>query len=187
MKSRKAVLLAAVGVLVVIAIASATRTNQPQLVGDVAGAPAYKWNEPFLDWPQTGDLPCETEEGPCGPPTPTLDPNLKAQGRPLSIAKVDVPVGKPGRHELELGELVLPNGFHSRTFFKITNGDPAVYRVAQTHVEFRSLEPGAPAFKEFARDRPAFHGPERVMAVLVWDFDWSSPGAIMSIADLVVE
>jgi hypothetical protein len=124
MKSRKAVLLAAVGVLVVIAIASATRANQPQLVGDVAGAPAYKWNEPFLDWPQTGDLPCETEEGPCGPPTPTLDPNLKAQGRPLSIAKVDVPVGKPGRHELELGELVLPNGFHSRTFFKITNGIP---------------------------------------------------------------
>lgn len=144
MKSKTAVFVAAVGILVVVAVGSATQGNQSRLTGDVAGAPGYRWNQPFLDWPQTGDLPCTTEEGPCGPPDPTLDPADQAQGRPLRIARLDVPVGVSGRHDLELGQQVLPNGVHSRTFFRITNGDPAVYRVAQTHVEFRSLEPGAP-------------------------------------------
>ena len=105
----------------------------------------------------------------------------------MRIAALDVPVGDPGRHELELGQVVLPNGFHSRTLFSIANGDPKVYRVAQTHVEFRSLESGARPFTEFARDRPAFKGPEHVMAILVWDVDWASPGATMKITDLVVE
>jgi hypothetical protein len=187
MKSKTAVFVAAVGILVVVAVASSTRANESQLPGDVAGAPTYRWNQPFLDWPQTGDLPCTTEEGPCGPPIPTLDPTDQAQGRPLRIAKLDVPVGDTGRHDLELGQLVLPNGIHSQTFFRIINGDPAVYRVAQTHVEFRSLEPDAPPFTEFARDRPPFKGPERVMAILVWYVDWSASGAIMTIADLVVE
>jgi hypothetical protein len=187
MPTKTAVLVAAVGILVLIVVGGATRGNDPQLVHDVAGAPGYTWNQPFLAWPQTGDLPCITEDGPCGPPAPTLEPGLKAQGRPLTIAQLDVPVGTPGRHELELGQLILPNGIHTRTFFRITNGDPAVYRVAQTHVEFRSLEPGASPFREFARDRPPFDGPERVVAILVWDVDWSASGAIMTIADVVVE
>jgi hypothetical protein len=54
-------------------------------------------------------------------------------------------------------------------------------------VEFRSLVAGAPVFGEFARDRALRPGVEPVEAVLIWDVDFAAPGAVMEIADLVVE
>ena len=161
--------------------------KQPTPLGNVGGAPPYESNQPFLDWPQTGDLQCEKEFGPCGPPMAELDPAAKALGQPLRIAKLVVAVGGEGRHELEIGKLVLPNGIHSRTFFRIVNGDPKLYRVAQTHVEFRSLVPGAPPFTEMARNRPPVKGAEPVAAVLVWDVHWAADEAMMEIADLEIE
>lgn len=174
-------------ILLLLLSAVGCASQQPTMLGTVGGAPPYEWNQPFLDWPQSGDLACEAPFGPCGTPVPTLAPAVKALGQPLRIADLRVDVGKPGRHELEIGELVLSNGIHSRTFFKILNGDPKVYRVAQTHVEFRSLTPGAPPFTEFSRDRPAVKGLEPVTAVLVWDVDWAADGAVMEIADLEIE
>jgi hypothetical protein len=96
-------------------------------------------------------------------------------------------VGKPGHHELELGQLVLVDGIHQRTYFKIANADVNKYRVAQTHVEFRSLIEGAPPFTEFAQDRPRVEGPEPVVAILVWDVDWAADGAEMEITDIEIE
>jgi hypothetical protein len=170
--------------VLVVACASGASPSRPPIV---AGGPDYQWNQPFLDWPQTGDLACETENGPCATPLPTPNAAQRAQGRALHVPQIEVPVGDVGRHEADLGQLVFPNGVHTRTFFKIANGDESVFRVSQTHVEFRSLESGAPAFTEFARDRAPRPGPERVTAVLVWDVAFAKPGAVMIITDLVVE
>jgi hypothetical protein len=174
-------------IVLTIALAACASGSSPSRPPIVAGAPAYVWNQPFLDWPQTGDLPCETEDGPCGTPTPTLSPAQRAQGRALHMQQIIVPVGGIGRHEFELGQLVFPNGIHTSTTFKISNADESIYRVSQTHIEFRSLEPGAPPFTEFARDRAPRSGAERVLAVLVWDVAFAKPDAAMIITDLAVE
>jgi hypothetical protein len=140
-----------------------------------------------LAWPDTSDLVCQTEEGPCGSPYATLDPATRAKGTALRIDSLLVDVGKPGRHELVIGKLAFADGVHTSTFFKIANGDTNVYRVAQPHVEFRSLLPGAPPFREVARDRPRVAGVEPVEAVVVWDVDFAVPGAVMEITDLAIE
>ena len=59
--------------------------------------------------------------------------------------------------------------------------------MTQIHIEFRSLVPGAPPFTDFAADRPPVSGPGPVMAVLVWSVDWAAKGAVMEIADVLVE
>jgi hypothetical protein len=177
----------AVVVALIGAVAAALMGSQPRTLGTVGGAPPYEWNQPFLDWPQAGDLPCEKEFGPCGSPYPTLDAATKALGIPLRIPSLSVVVGKPGHHELTIGKLAFARGIHSRTFFRIANADSKTYRVAQTHVEFHSLAPGAEPFGDFAIDRAPVPGVEPIEAVLVWDVDWAEGDAVMEIADLVVE
>jgi hypothetical protein len=174
-----------IGVVAVVAAAAIVASSRPQFVVS-GGAPAYEYNEPFLDWPQTGDLPCEDEFGPCATPSTPRQPAAPGSGRPLELELVRVPVGSRGHHEFELGELVFPVRGHTRTWFRIANADTGQFRVIAPRVEFRSLEPGAPPFTEFARDRPPVKGPERVRAILVWDVDWAAEGAAMEIADLVV-
>lgn len=171
-----------------VVVASACSTSDPAVpLGNAGGAPEYEWNQPFLAWPDVGDIECETEEGPCGSPFETLDPKTMAKGTPLRIDSLNVEVGKAGHHELQIGRLAFAEGVHSRTFFKIVNGDTKVYRVSQTHVEFRSLVPGAPSFGEVARDRPRVQGVEPVEAILVWDVDFAVEGAVMEIADLEIK
>jgi hypothetical protein len=182
-----AALAISVAIWAAVALGSALTPSQPGLIGKVGGAPPYAFNQPFLDWPQAGDLPCEKEFGPCGTSYPTLDPATKALGTPLRIASLKVDVGTVGRHELEIGTLAFARGIHTRTTFRIVNGDEKVSRVAQTHVEFRSLVAGAPAFGEFAGDRAPRPGIEPVAAILVWTVDFAVPGAVMEIVDLVVE
>jgi hypothetical protein len=177
----------AIVALGLLAVASACGSNSASPLQNAGGPPAYEWNQPFLAWPDTGDLVCETEEGPCGSPYATLDPTRKATGTPLRIASLRVEVGKLGHHELVIGRLAFAAGVHSSTSFRIVNGDTRVFRVAQTHVEFRSLRPGAPPFTEVARDRPRVDGVEPVEAVLVWDTDFAVDGAVMEIADLVID
>lgn len=184
---RLPVVAAVAGITIAILAAFSLGSPQPRLLGTTGGAPPYKFNQPFLDWPQSGDLPCEKEFGPCGTPYPTLDAATKALGTPLRITSLEVDVGKVGHHELKIGTLVFARGIHSRTSFRIANGDEKLYRVMQTRVEFRSLVAGAPAFSEFAMDRAPRPGVEPVEALLVWDVDFAAPGAVMEIADLVVE
>jgi hypothetical protein len=132
-------------------------------------------------------MSCDEEGGTCTAQGRSLSPEDRALGKPLRINEIEVTVGEPGRHEVRLGELVLPNGIHTTTFFRIANADSKSFRVAQTRVEFQSLEPGAPPFSGFAAMRPAFDGPERVLALLVWTTDWAEKDAVMTIVDLSVE
>jgi hypothetical protein len=170
------------------AIVFLTHNGPPDTtLGTVVGGPPVEWNTPFLAWPQTGDMACETEDGPCHSEDRTPDPSSLGLAQPLRIAGLDVPVGEPGRHESKIGTLVFPDGIHTRTVFRIVNPDTSVYRVIQPRIEFRSLVPGAPPFTEFAADRPPVHGAEPVEAVLVWEVDWAAPGAVMKLADIVVE
>lgn len=178
--------LAEVIVLALVVAGCATQPT-PSPLNAVAGHATYEWNQPFLAWPDTGDAPCETEDGPCGTPYPTLDPETRAKGTPLRIDALSVPVGGVGHHELVIGHLAFAEGVHSSTSFRIVNGDVDVYRVAGTRVEFRSLVAGAPPFTDVAWDRPRVAGVEPVEAVLVWDVDFAVKGAVMEIRELVVE
>jgi hypothetical protein len=174
-------------IFAVIATSSGARPGDARSTDrGVAGTPPYEWNQPFLDWPQTGDLACDEEFGKCGGAEPSIRPADISTGVPLKVDRLVIKVGDRGRHEQTIGELVLPDGIHTRTFFRIANADEKQFRVWQTHVEFRSLD-GGPKFEEFARDRGPFDGAERVEAVLVWNVDWAAEDATMEIADLVVE
>ena len=95
-------------------------------------------------------MACDTEEGPCHSVDRTPSPGSRADARPLKVTELNVAVGGRGRHAQEIGKLVLPDGIHTRTFFRIANADASVYRVTQPHIEFRSLVPVAPPFAEFA-------------------------------------
>ena len=179
--------LSAVLVAIAMTISACQASDPSTSLGNAAGAAAYEWNQPYLAWPDVGDLVCETEDGPCGSPYETLDPKTKAKGTPLRVDSLQVKVGKAGHHELEIGRLAFAEGVHSSTYFKIVNGDTKMYRVSQPHVEFRSLVPGAEPFGEVARERPRVEGVEPVVAILVWDVDFAVDGAIMEIADHEIE
>lgn len=188
MRRRSLVGLGAIATAIAVAMTiSQFSPERTATLNNTGGGLPSQWNQPYLAWPDTGDLSCETEEGPCGSPFKTLDPVTKALGQPLNIANLKVEVGKPGHHELEIGRLAFASGVHSRTYFEILNGDVKVYRVTQPHVEFRSLVAGAPPFTAVARDRARVAGVEPVVAILVWDVEWAAEGAVMEIGSLEVE
>ena len=181
-----AVAIAALGTCALAALVSLDR--DPDVVA-VGGAPSVHWNEPLFDWPQReGGCELDRAYGTCvSTPLPVLSPDEVALGTPLNIAKLDIPLGKPGSYRLDIGELAFDRGIHTRTFFVIANADEASYRIFEPHVEFRSLEKDGLPFTEIAASRPLFEGVERVEAVLVWDVDWALDGATLEIRDLVVE
>jgi len=134
------------------------------------------------------DVPCSGEAPTgCATPMPLLSVAAAAEGRELRIDALDVPVGPVGHREVDIGTAVLPNGILTEATFRIANEsqdgfliDPGIVRM-----ELRSSEPGRPAFDNIY-SHGVSDGPEEVHVFLVFDVVETSPGSMVTIADVIV-
>lgn len=118
-------------------------------------------------------------------PQPTPDPSARSLGEPLRIDGLEIPLDHTGRWAVHLGEVALPNGYHNRTTFRVPNGGDGTYRAGLIRVDLVPLDPDAPGWDE--PYRRLIDGPERFSAVLTFDLESYLPGAVMQVADLLVE
>lgn len=150
-------------------------TDDPRLRTPAAGGEGY------------GDVPCGADGQSCPTPVPSVDPDLVALAEPIEVARVDVPIDHTGAYEVTVGTGSLPNGVISESSFRLVDDWPDGVTVTDGYVrlDVRSLDPdGKPFWNRYEhgwRD-----GLERVEAVLTFGVDAFEPGAVISIADVVV-
>jgi hypothetical protein len=155
----------------------------PEWTGNVSKVPDAA-NIPNFDWPSR-DRPCPPAGAACATEKRSPDPDAVAEGRPLVVERLEVSIDHRGTYRVPLGRATLPNGFHSRTFFRLA--EPMPYRAYSIHVEFQPVDPDAPRYTELAIERPLGDEPVEVEAVFVFDVRAFESGATMVIEDLVLE
>jgi hypothetical protein len=135
------------------------------------------------------DVPCPDGSPPhsCGTPLPTLQAATVAAARPLSVARLKIPIDHVGPYEVSLGEASLPNGVASEASFAFVDDWPldVSLKDGAAQIGLRSLEPDGKPFQNYY-DHGWRPGVERVEAVLVFEVLWSAPGAELGIRDIVV-
>jgi hypothetical protein len=139
-------------------------------------------NAGFWDLPCAGEAPAG-----CATPLPLPIGAAAAAGRALRIDALDVPVGPVGHREVEIGTAILPNGILTEATFRIATESQVGFLIDPgiIQMELRSSEPGRPAFDNIY-SRGAIDGPEEVRVFLVFDVVETSPGSMVTIADVVV-
>lgn len=150
--------------------------------------PAGQWEGFSYGGPQLINEPWEgpyndTKVG--ATPQPSPDPSARSLGKPLRIDRLEIPLDHTGRWTVDLGEIALPNGYHTETTFRVPNGNDGTYRAGLISVDLVPLDPDAPGWDE--AHRRLIDGPERFRAVLTFDLESYVPGAVMEIAELLVE
>lgn len=134
------------------------------------------------------DLPCTgTTEDTCATPLPALDPAAVADARPLSIARLDIPIDHKGSYEIPLGDARIPNGVITSASFQFVDDWPDDITItgANVGIAIHSLEPDGKPFDGYYQHgwRP---GVESIEATLVFGVDRFEPGAVLSIRDIEV-
>jgi hypothetical protein len=134
------------------------------------------------------DVPCADDEGQyCATPHPAIDPDAADAADPIMIDRIDVPIDHEGDYDVHLAQGSLPNGILTEASFAFVVGWPDDVTLPDGRVllDVRSLEPDGRPF-----DNYYLHGwregVERVEAVLVFTVARFEPGAVLSIADVVV-
>ena len=176
---------------VVFGLADGTRLVEPVVcVGVPAGPGDAVCQEPRLVVTSSvsHDVPC-TGEPPAGCPSQIV-PDARAvdAARPLRLATTDIPIAGHGRQAVELGTVGLPNGYVSRIEAHVVNDQPSDFWVADATVrlELRPADPTRPPFGD-VYERPLVDGVEEATAWLVFDVTEASPGAVLHLADIVIE
>jgi hypothetical protein len=134
------------------------------------------------------DVPCSDDEGQhCATPHPAIDPHARDVADPILIDHIDVPIDHEGDYAVRLADGSLPNGILTEASFAFVDDWPDDVTIPDGRVllDVRSLEPDGRPF-----DNYYLHGwrvgVERVEAVLVFTVARFEPGAVLSIADVVV-
>ena len=135
------------------------------------------------------DVPCtgEPPDG-CASPVPSPDPEAIEAAQELRVPHLDIPIDHDGQYEVPVGEATLPNGILSVAEFKFASPDwPSDLAIAEgvVRLDIRSLDDPDRLFWNIY-DHGRIEGTERVEAVLAFDVLHHDPGAVLSIADLVV-
>jgi hypothetical protein len=133
------------------------------------------------------DVPCAGEP-PAGCASPIVpDPAAVAAARPLRLPTLDVPIDAIGHHELEVGAVGLPNGYVTRIDARVVNDQPDdLWIRGAIHLELRPSDPTHAPFGD-VYERPLYPGVEEAILWLVFDVTEASSGAVLHLADLVVE
>ncbi len=171
-----------------------TRTDEPMCVGIPSG-PACM-DEPRLEARSSidmgggyHDVPCPDGSAPhtCGTPLPTLQPAAVAGARPLSVARIEIPIDYIGSYEVALGEALLPNGIATVASFEFADPWPLDVSLGQgvAQINLRSLEPDGKPFQNYF-DHGWRPGVERAEAILAFEVLWFKKGAVLDIRDVVV-
>lgn len=162
------------------------------MCGGIATAP------PCLDAPSWGvgspigggyqDVPCagEPPDG-CATPLPTLQPKAIAGERQLQIEHLAIPVATIGRHEVRLGEAILPNGVLTAAQGGLVDPWPDGVRLSSggINLEVRSRVADRPGFANLY-EHGWWPGTEAVDVFLVFEARHVDPGATIEIRDVVV-
>ena len=161
-------------------------TRRDSMCGGIPSGPACS-DDPHIDrysmsLPGAGyhDVP----EG--SSPVPSAAPDALADATELRIDRLDIPIERTGRHEIVLGELWLPNGLLTTADFGLVDDWPPGLTILDEGVtlEVRSQVDGKPIWNIY--EHGWREGTEGVEAVLVFDVFRFDPGAVLSIADVVV-
>jgi hypothetical protein len=134
-----------------------------------------------------GDVPCGEDGETCATPLPSVDPDLAALAEPILVDRVDVTIDHAGAYEIPVGTGSLPNGIISESSFRLVDDWPDGVDVTEGYVrlELRSLEAdGKPFWNRYVHGW--YPGLERIEAVVTFGVDDFEPGAVISIADVVV-
>jgi hypothetical protein len=167
-------------------------TRQATLCGGVPTGPACM-DDPALQ-PMSvtlsgyRDVPCFDDEGAnCATPHPSIDPRVEVLSEPLHIERLDIPIDRAGLHEIPVGSGTLANGVLTEASFRFVVDWPEDLLISSGTVllDVRSLASDGRPFDNYYlhgwRD-----GLESFEAVLVFTVDRSTPGATLSVADVVV-
>jgi hypothetical protein len=146
-----------------------------------------------VDDPQIGigggvdrDVPCSGEP-PAGcatlPPTPR--PASVAASNPLEVDVLDIPLDHPGRYEVLVGDVGLPDGYLSERRGALADTRPTKFWIDDgIRLEVRPTEPGRPPVGSIYRD--PYDGVEQVRVFLVFEVVETSPGAVLQVRDILV-
>jgi hypothetical protein len=166
--------------------------REVSMCGGIANGP------PCLDAPSWGigspigggyqDVPCagEPPDG-CATALPTLEPKAIAGSRQLRIEHLAIPVGTIGRHEVRLGQAILPNGVLTVAQGGLVDPWPDGVRLSSEgiNLEVRSRVADRQAFTNLY-EHGWWPGTEAVDVFLVFDARHVDPGATIEIRDVVV-
>ena len=109
-------------------------------------------------------------------PVPSAAPDALADATELRIDRLDIPIEHTGPNEIELGEVLLPNGLLTTADFALVDDWPAGITILEGRVdlEIRSTVDGKPIWNIY--EHGWREGTERVEAVLVFDVFRVRPG-----------
>ncbi len=135
------------------------------------------------------DVPCPDGAAPqtCGTPLPTLQPAAVAGARPLSVARLEIPIDHLGTYEVPLGEVSFPNGIATAASLEFAETWPldVSLRDGVAYIGLRSLEPDGKPFQNYF-DHGWRSGVERAQAVLTFEVLWFKEGAVLDLRDIAV-
>jgi hypothetical protein len=142
------------------------------------------WSDANHDVPCTGEDAAGTPTG-CATPI-VLDPGAVAQARALRVDAIDLPA-TVGRHDVELGRAMLPNGFLDKASFSLADPAPDGVSVPEgIRLVVAPTDPSRPPFGN-AYERGTFPGVEEVVVSLVFDVVAAPPNTVLQVRDVVVE
>jgi hypothetical protein len=135
------------------------------------------------------DVPCPdpAPTAGCGTPLPTLQARAVAAARPLSVARISIPIDHVGAYEVSLGESSLPDGVATAASFKFADDWPLDVSLQDgvAQIGLVSLEPDGKPFQNYY-DHGWRPGVERVKAVLTFQVLWFKKGAVLEVRDVIV-
>jgi hypothetical protein len=132
------------------------------------------------------DVPCETENGPCATPLPTIDPAAAAAAVPLEVDALDIVIDHVGAYSIPVGEAVLPNGILSDVQFGLADDMPStvLLKPGFINLEVTSLD-GGPRFDNIYQH--GWHeGTERVQVTLTFTVDWMDADTTLHVTNIRV-
>ncbi len=151
--------------------------------------PHLQGGDEFIAGTGYRDLPCTGDtEDTCATPLPMLEPEALAAARPLSLARLDIPIDHKGAYAVPLGEV--PRSRTASSPARRSNSSMTGPRTSRSTgfsvgIAIRSLEPDGKPFDGYYQHgwRP---GVERIEATLVFGVDRFEPGAVLALRDIEV-
>jgi hypothetical protein len=133
-----------------------------------------------------GDVPCETENGPCATPLPTIEPDAMLASQPLGVGALDIEVDHVGDYTIDVGDATLPNGILSTASFELADEAPkdVLMEPHGIQMQITSLEDGRRL--ESLYDHGWRPGTERVRVRLRFSVQSFEPGAAIQVLNLEV-
>jgi hypothetical protein len=132
------------------------------------------------------DVPCETENGPCATPLPTIDPAAAAAAVPLEVDALDIVIDHVGAYSIPVGEAILPNGILSEAQFGLVDDMPStiLLKPGFMYLEVTSLD-GGPKFENIY-EHGWHEGTERVQVTLSFTVEWMDADTTLRVTGIRV-